>query len=244
MTELLTVTNLKKQYGDKIVFDNVNTQVKQGEVIAILGPSGAGKSTFLRAINLLEAPTSGQVVFEGNELTNLAEKELDILREKIGMVFQSFNLFPNLTVIENIKLAPMKVKHLSDEEATQLAKKLLMQVGLAEKQTVYPASLSGGQQQRVAIARALAMSPDVLLFDEPTSALDPEMVGEVLNVMKQLAENGMTMLVVTHEMGFAREVADTIWFMADGGIQEIAAPEVFFETPKTTRAKEFLQKIL
>ncbi|MGY3742491.1 amino acid ABC transporter ATP-binding protein [Leuconostoc inhae] len=244
MTELLTITNLKKQYGNKIIFDQVNTKVNQGEVIAILGPSGAGKSTFLRAINLLEAPTAGQVIFEGNELTNLAEKELDVLREKIGMVFQSFNLFPNLTVIENIKLAPMKVKHLSDTEATHLAEKLLDQVGLADKQDVYPASLSGGQQQRVAIARALAMSPDVLLFDEPTSALDPEMVGEVLNVMKQLAEDGMTMLVVTHEMGFAREVADTVWFMADGGIQEISEPETFFNAPKTQRAKDFLNKIL
>ncbi|WP_220740079.1 amino acid ABC transporter ATP-binding protein [Leuconostoc miyukkimchii] len=244
MTELLNIIDLKKQYGDKLIFDHINTNVQQGEVIAILGPSGAGKSTFLRAINLLDAPTSGQVIFEGNELTNLGEKELDILREKIGMVFQSFNLFPNLSVIENIKLAPTKVKNLSETEATQLAEKLLSQVGLSDKADVYPASLSGGQQQRVAIARALAMSPDVLLFDEPTSALDPEMVGEVLTVMKQLAEQGMTMLVVTHEMGFAREVADTIWFMADGGIQETTKPETFFDAPKTERAKEFLQKIL
>lgn len=244
MANLLTIKNLKKQYSDKVIFDNVNTTVKQGEVIAILGPSGAGKSTFLRAINLLDAPTSGQVIFEDNELTNLSEKQLDKLREKMGMVFQSFNLFPNLSVIENIKLAPMKVKNISNSSATQLAKDLLKQVGLSDKADVYPASLSGGQQQRVAIARALAMSPDVLLFDEPTSALDPEMVGEVLNTMKDLAESGMTMLVVTHEMGFAREVADTIWFMADGAIQEIAEPEAFFEQPKTARAQDFLKKVL
>lgn len=244
MTELLTVSNLKKQYGSKLIFDHINTQVKQGEVVAILGPSGAGKSTFLRAINLLDAPTSGQVIFEGNELTNLDEKQLDTLREKMGMVFQSFNLFPNLSVIENVKLAPMKVKKVSNNDATELAKKLLTQVGLSDKYDVYPSSLSGGQQQRVAIARALAMSPDVLLFDEPTSALDPEMVDEVLGVMKKLAEDGMTMLVVTHEMGFAREVADTIWFMADGSVQEISKPEDFFTSPKTDRAKDFLNKIL
>lgn len=244
MTELLKIVDLKKQYGDKVIFDHVNAQVKQGEVIAILGPSGAGKSTFLRAINLLDAPTSGQVIFEGNELTNLGEKALDQLREKMGMVFQNFNLFPNLTVLENIKLAPVQVKKLSDQAATQLGQKLLAQVGLADKQDAYPASLSGGQKQRVAIARALAMSPDVMLFDEPTSALDPEMVGEVLQVMNQLAENGMTMLVVTHEMGFAREVADTIWFMADGGLQEVATPEQFFAAPTTARAQDFLQKFL
>ncbi len=195
-------------------------------------------------INLLDAPTSGQVIFEGNELTNLSEKALDQLREKMGMVFQNFNLFPNLTVLENIKLAPVQVKKLSDQAATELGQKLLAQVGLADKQDAYPASLSGGQKQRVAIARALAMSPDVMLFDEPTSALDPEMVGEVLQVMNQLAENGMTMLVVTHEMGFAREVADTIWFMADGGLQEVATPEQFFAVPTTARAQDFLQKVL
>ncbi|MDN6068107.1 amino acid ABC transporter ATP-binding protein, partial [Leuconostoc sp.] len=218
--------------------------VQKGEVISVIGPSGAGKSTFLRAINMLDAPTSGKVNFEDQDLTNLSEKELDQLREKMGMVFQSFNLFPNLSVIENIKLAPVKVKNISDKEATETAEKLLAQVGLADKGTVYPDSLSGGQKQRVAIARALAMSPDVLLFDEPTSALDPEMVGEVLGVMKQLAEDGMTMIVVTHEMGFAREVADTVWFMADGGIQEIATPQSFFDKPKTKRAQEFLEKVL
>ena len=231
MDNLLTIANLKKQYGDKIVFDNVNATVKQGEVIAILGPSGAGKSTFLRAVNLLDSPTSGQITFEGSELTNLGENALNQLREKMGMVFQSFNLFPNLSVLENVKLAPMKVKGLADDAATQLAKQLLTQVGLSDK-------------YYVAIARALAMSPDVMLFDEPTSALDPEMVGEVLNVMKSLAEAGMTMLVVTHEMGFAREVADTIWFMADGGLQEVATPEKFFSQPQTQRAQEFLKKVL
>lgn len=244
MTELLNIKNLKKQFGEKIIFDNVNVAVQKGEVISVIGPSGAGKSTFLRAINMLDAPTSGKVKFEDQDLTNLSEKELDQLREKMGMVFQSFNLFPNLSVIENIKLAPVKVKNISDKEATETAEKLLAQVGLADKGTVYPDSLSGGQKQRVAIARALAMSPDVLLFDEPTSALDPEMVGEVLGVMKQLAEDGMTMIVVTHEMGFAREVADTVWFMADGGIQEIATPQSFFDKPKTKRAQEFLEKVL
>lgn len=244
MTELLNIKNLKKQFGEKTIFDNVNVAVQKGEVISVIGPSGAGKSTFLRAINMLDAPTSGKVNFEDQDLTNLSEKELDQLREKMGMVFQSFNLFPNLSVIENIKLAPVKVKNISDKEATETAEKLLAQVGLADKGTVYPYSLSGGQKQRVAIARALAMSPDVLLFDEPTSALDPEMVGEVLGVMKQLAEDGMTMIVVTHEMGFAREVADTVWFMADGGIQEIATPQSFFDKPKTKRAQEFLEKVL
>ena len=244
MTELLNIKNLKKQFGEKTIFDNVNVAVQKGEVISVIGPSGAGKSTFLRAINMLDAPTSGKVNFEDQDLTNLSEKELDQLREKMGMVFQSFNLFPNLSVIENIKLAPVKVKNISDKEATETAEKLLAQVGLADKGTVYPDSLSGGQKQRVEIARALAMSPDVLLFDEPTSALDPEMVGEVLGVMKQLAEDGMTMIVVTHEMGFAREVADTVWFMADGGIQEIATPQSFFDKPKTKRAQEFLEKVL
>ncbi|MGX7052075.1 amino acid ABC transporter ATP-binding protein [Leuconostoc palmae] len=244
MVELLKINNLKKQYGDKIIFDNVSTEVSSGEVIAILGPSGAGKSIFLRAINLLDAPTDGQVLFESNELTNLHENDLNKLREKMGMVFQNFNLFPNLSVLENVKLAPVKVKGMSDKEASTLSQKLLDQVGLKDKYNVYPSSLSGGQQQRVAIARALAMAPDVMLFDEPTSALDPEMVGEVLSVMKSLADDGMTMLVVTHEMGFAREVADKIWFMADGGIQEIATPDVFFTSPRTQRAKEFLNKVL
>jgi len=244
MADLLVIENLTKKFGDKTVFKDINVTVKKGEVIAVIGPSGAGKSTFLRAINMLDAPTSGDVLFEGNQLTNLKEIQLDQLREKMGMVFQGFNLFPNLTVLENIKLAPLKVKGQDDQIATETAKRLLAQVGLSDKADQYPASLSGGQKQRVAIARALAMSPDMLLFDEPTSALDPEMVGEVLAVMKQLAEDGMTMIVVTHEMGFAREVADQVWFMADGGIQEIAEPKTFFETPKTERARDFLQKVL
>lgn len=244
MADLLVIENLTKKFGDKTVFKDINVTVKKGEVIAVIGPSGAGKSTFLRAINMLDAPTSGDVLFEGNQLTNLKEIQLDQLREKMGMVFQGFNLFPNLTVLENIKLAPLKVKGQDDKIATEKAKRLLAQVGLSDKADQYPASLSGGQKQRVAIARALAMSPDMLLFDEPTSALDPEMVGEVLAVMKQLAEDGMTMIVVTHEMGFAREVADQVWFMADGGIQEIAEPKTFFETPKTERARDFLQKVL
>jgi len=244
MADLLVIENLTKKFGDKTVFKGINVTVKKGEVIAVIGPSGAGKSTFLRAINMLDAPTSGDVLFEGNQLTNLKEIQLDQLREKMGMVFQGFNLFPNLTVLENIKLAPLKVKGQDDKIATETAKRLLAQVGLSDKADQYPASLSGGQKQRVAIARALAMSPDMLLFDEPTSALDPEMVGEVLAVMKQLAEDGMTMIVVTHEMGFAREVADQVWFMADGGIQEIAEPKTFFETPKTERARDFLQKVL
>ncbi|WP_367367562.1 amino acid ABC transporter ATP-binding protein [Leuconostoc pseudomesenteroides] len=244
MADLLVIENLTKKFGDKTVFKGINVTVKKGEVIAVIGPSGAGKSTFLRAINMLDAPTSGEVLFEGNQLTNLKEIQLDQLREKMGMVFQGFNLFPNLTVLENIKLAPLKVKGQDDQIATETAKRLLAQVGLSDKADQYPASLSGGQKQRVAIARALAMSPDMLLFDEPTSALDPEMVGEVLAVMKQLAEDGMTMIVVTHEMGFAREVADQVWFMADGGIQEIAEPKTFFETPKTERTRDFLQKVL
>lgn len=244
MADLLVIENLTKKFGDKIVFKDINVNVKKGEVIAVIGPSGAGKSTFLRAINMLDKPTSGEVLFEENQLTSLNENQLDQLREKMGMVFQGFNLFPNLTVLENIKLAPLKVKGQDDKIATKTAKQLLTQVGLSDKADQYPASLSGGQKQRVAIARALAMSPDMLLFDEPTSALDPEMVGEVLAVMKQLAEDGMTMIVVTHEMGFAREVADKVWFMADGGIQEIAEPKTFFETPKTERAQDFLQKVL
>lgn len=244
MADLLVIENLTKKFGDKIVFKDINVNVKKGEVIAVIGPSGAGKSTFLRAINMLDKPTSGEVLFEENQLTSLNENQLDQLREKMGMVFQGFNLFPNLTVLENIKLAPLKVKGQDDKISTETAKQLLTQVGLSDKADQYPASLSGGQKQRVAIARALAMSPDMLLFDEPTSALDPEMVGEVLAVMKQLAEDGMTMIVVTHEMGFAREVADKVWFMADGGIQEIAEPKTFFETPKTERAQDFLQKVL
>lgn len=244
MTVMLEIKNLQKNFGATAVIKDVTETVKQGEVIAVLGPSGAGKSTFLRALNMLEAPSAGEIIFEGQDLTKLNDKQLDKLRMNMGMVFQSFNLFPNMTVIENIKLAPTKIKKVTDSDATTLAQELLTKVGLADKADVYPSSLSGGQQQRVAIARALAMQPEVMLFDEPTSALDPEMVGEVLKVIQDLADEGMTMVVVTHEMGFAREVATKIWFMADGYIQENTTPKEFFTTPKTDRAKDFLAKVL
>ncbi len=241
---VLKVEHLKKTFGKNEVLKDINAEVKDGQVICLVGPSGAGKSTFLRCLNLLDQPTAGKVLFEDKELTALSEKQLDTLREKMGMVFQQFNLFPHMNIIENIKLAPMKVKNASDEEATAKAVELLKQVGLEEKAMAFPANLSGGQQQRVAIARALAMDPEVMLFDEPTSALDPEMVGEVLKVMQDLAQKGMTMVVVTHEMGFAKNVADEVWFMADGYIQEKAAPQEFFEQPKTERAQDFLAKVL
>lgn len=241
---VLKVEHLKKNFGKNEVLKDINAEVKDGQVICLVGPSGAGKSTFLRCLNLLDQPTAGKVLFEDKELTALSEKQLDTLREKMGMVFQQFNLFPHMNIIENIKLAPMKVKNASDEEATAKAVELLKQVGLEEKAMAFPANLSGGQQQRVAIARALAMDPEVMLFDEPTSALDPEMVGEVLKVMQDLAQKGMTMVVVTHEMGFAKNVADEVWFMADGYIQEKATPQEFFEQPKTERAQDFLAKVL
>lgn len=241
---VLKVEHLKKIFGKNEVLKDINAEVKDGQVICLVGPSGAGKSTFLRCLNLLDQPTAGKVLFEDKELTALSEKQLDTLREKMGMVFQQFNLFPHMNIIENIKLAPMKVKNAGEEEATAKAVELLKQVGLEEKAEAFPANLSGGQQQRVAIARALAMDPEVMLFDEPTSALDPEMVGEVLKVMQDLAQKGMTMVVVTHEMGFAKNVADEVWFMADGYIQEKAAPQEFFEQPKTERAQDFLAKVL
>ena len=224
--------------------NDISETIDQGDVIVVIGASGGGKSTFLRSLNLLNRPTAGEILFEGTNLVDLSEKQLDNVREKMGMVFQSFNLFPNMTVLENIKLAPLKVKTVTDEEATKTAKELLEQVGLAEKADAYPASLSGGQQQRVAIARALAMHPDVMLFDEPTSALDPEMVGEVLKVMQDLAKTGMTMVVVTHEMGFARSVADQVWFMDGGKILEKGTPEQLFEHPQEERTQDFLSKIL
>lgn len=241
---VIEVEHLKKTFGHNEVLKDINAEVDDGQVICLVGPSGAGKSTFLRCLNLLDEPTSGKVLFNGQELTALSEDQLDTLREKMGMVFQQFNLFPHMNIIENIKLAPMKVKKLSDEEATAKGIELLKQVGLEDKAEAFPASLSGGQQQRVAIARALAMDPEVILFDEPTSALDPEMVGEVLKVMQDLAQKGMTMVVVTHEMGFAKNVADEVWFMADGYVQEKAAPQEFFAQPKTKRAQEFLAKVL
>ncbi|GKT02849.1 amino acid ABC transporter ATP-binding protein [Furfurilactobacillus entadae] len=243
-TPVLAVNHLKKVFAKNEVLKDITEQVHNGQVICLIGPSGAGKSTFLRCLNLLDQPTSGEVLFEGNDLTKMDDKHLDKLREDMGMVFQSFNLFPHKTVIENIKLAPMKVKNVDEATATATAQQLLDQVGLADKADAYPTSLSGGQQQRVAIARALAMNPKVMLFDEPTSALDPEMVGEVLKVMQDLAHDGMTMVVVTHEMGFARNVADKVWFMADGYIQESATPSDFFDHPKTDRAKDFLAKVL
>lgn len=208
--ELLKIEHLTKKFGDNLVLDDISETINQGDVIVVIGASGGGKSTFLRSLNLLNEPTDGKIIFEGTDLTALKDKELDQIREKMGMVFQSYNVFPHLTVKENLKLAPLKVKQMSENEAEQIAVKLLSQVGLSEKADVYPASLSGGQQQRVAIARALAMQPDVMLFDEPTSALDPEMVGEVLKVMQDLAQSGMTMVVVTHEMSFAKEVADQV----------------------------------
>ncbi|MCZ2492454.1 amino acid ABC transporter ATP-binding protein [Dellaglioa carnosa] len=244
MSKIIEVNKLMKVFGKNEVLKDISESVDKGQVICVIGPSGSGKSTFLRCLNLLEVPTSGKVLFEGKDLTSLNEKDLNQLREKMGMVFQGFNLFPNMNVIENIKLAPIKVKNMSDAEADKIASNLLEKVGLADKAFQYPESLSGGQKQRVAIARALAMDPEVLLFDEPTSALDPEMVGEVLKVMKTLASDGMTMVVVTHEMGFAREVADQIWFMDQGYIQEKGRPEDVFDHPTSERAQDFLSKIL
>ena len=241
---LIQINHLTKKFGDNVVLNDISETIDQGDVIVVIGASGGGKSTFLRSLNLLNRPTAGEILFEGTNLVDLSEKQLDNVREKMGMVFQSFNLFPNMTVLENIKLAPLRVKTVTDEEATKTAKELLEQVGLAEKADAYPASLSGGQQQRVAIARALAMHPDVMLFDEPTSALDPEMVGEVLKVMQDLAKTGMTMVVVTHEMGFARSVADQVWFMDGGKILEKGTPEQLFEHPQEERTQDFLSKIL
>lgn len=244
MTAMIKVEHLKKSFGKKEVLKDISANVDKGKVISIIGPSGSGKSTFLRCLNVLETPTSGKIVFDGQDLTHINEKELDILREKMGMVFQSFNLFPNMNVIENIKLAPMKVKGVSEQDAEKQALELLDKVGLKDRAEQYPSSLSGGQQQRVAIARALAMDPEVMLFDEPTSALDPEMVGEVLKTMQDLADSGMTMVIVTHEMGFAREVSDEVWFMADGYLQEKGSPEQIFENPQSPRAQDFLSKVL
>lgn len=241
---VIEVKDLAKKYGKNDVLKNISEEVHDGQVICVIGPSGAGKSTFLRCLNKLESPTKGQIKFNGTEITTLSEKELSTVREKMGMVFQNFNLFPNMTVIQNLVLAPIKAKKMSSQDAEKEARSLLKRVGLEEKANAYPDSLSGGQQQRVAIARALAMNPQVMLFDEPTSALDPEMVGEVLAVMKELAEEGMTMVVVTHEMGFAKQVADEIWFMADGYIQEQGTPTEVFDHPKTDRAKDFISKII
>ena len=240
---LIEVSNLRKTYGDHEVLKGITTTISQGEVIAIIGPSGCGKSTFLRTLNRLEEPTNGTILFEGTDIT---DKKTDInkVREKIGMVFQQFNLFPNMTVKQNIMLAPLKLGKMTKEEASKKADSLLQRIGLADKADAYPAMLSGGQKQRIAIVRALAMNPDVLLFDAPTSALAPEMVGEVLSVMKELAKEGMTMIVVTHEMAFAREVANRVLFFNEGIIQEENTPEELFTNPKNQRLKEFLSKVL
>ena len=241
--EMIRIKNLKKSYGKLEVLKGINTEIREGEVISIIGPSGSGKSTFLRCINRLEEPTSGEIFIHG---TNILQKNVNInkIRENVGMVFQHFNLYPHKTVLENIILGPVKLKKISKVEAEEKAIELLKKVGLEDKKDVYPNKLSGGQKQRVAIARALAMDPQIMLFDEPTSALDPEMIGEVLIVMKELAQAGMTMIVVTHEMGFARNVANRVFFMDGGYILEDAAPSEVFENPKNDRTKEFLRKVL
>ncbi|WP_455557728.1 amino acid ABC transporter ATP-binding protein [Agathobaculum hominis] len=240
---MIDVKNLHKAYGDHEVLKGVNEHIEKGEKVVVIGPSGSGKSTFLRCLNLLEEPTSGEIIFEGQNIIS-KQTDINLVRRRMGMVFQQFNLFPHLTVKENIKLAPVKLKIMSDEEADKRALELLARVGLPDKADSYPAQLSGGQQQRIAIARALAMNPDVMLFDEPTSALDPEMVGEVLEIMKELADDGMTMVVVTHEMGFAREVATRVLFMDGGNIVEQNEPHQFFANPQNARLKDFLSKVL
>ncbi|RYL94353.1 amino acid ABC transporter ATP-binding protein [Sporolactobacillus sp. THM7-4] len=241
---MIKAEHIIKNFGDTRVLKDVSLEVNNGEVVVIIGPSGSGKSTFLRCINLLEQPTEGSVRIDDEEVTAMRSKQVVRVREKVGMVFQHFYLFPHKTVLENLTYAPVKVKGLSKEQAEERARKLLDQVGLTDKADQYPSRLSGGQKQRVAIARALAMEPEYMLFDEPTSALDPEMVKEVLDVIQSLAETGMTMIIVTHEMGFARMVADKVVFMDDGQILESTSPEKFFSAPKTDRAKEFLEKIL
>ena len=240
---MIDVRNLCKSFGKHAVLKGVNEHIERGEKVVIIGPSGSGKSTFLRCLNLLEEPTSGDIVFEGQNITS-KQTDINLVRRKMGMVFQQFNLFPHLTVKENIKLAPVKLKIMTDAEADKRALELLERVGLPDKANSYPIQLSGGQQQRIAIARALAMNPDVMLFDEPTSALDPEMVGEVLEIMKELADDGMTMVVVTHEMGFAREVGTRVLFMDGGNIVEQNEPKAFFENPQNPRLKDFLSKVL
>ncbi|MBS5814956.1 MAG: amino acid ABC transporter ATP-binding protein [Enterococcus casseliflavus] len=240
---MLDIQDLHKTFGSNQVLKGITTTIDQGEVVVVIGPSGSGKSTFLRCLNLLEVPTSGKIFFEGTDITD-PKNDLYKMREKMGMVFQNFNLFPNMTVLENITLSPTKVKKVAKSAADQLAKQLLKDVGLPDKAKAYPQSLSGGQMQRIAIARALAMEPDVMLFDEPTSALDPEMVGEVLSVMQRLAQQGMTMVIVTHEMGFAKEVADRILFMDQGIIMEEGTPEQIFDHPKNPRTIDFLSKVL
>lgn len=240
---ILEIKNLHKSFGNLDVIKGIDLEISKGEIIVIVGPSGSGKSTVLRCMNLLEEPTSGNIIFEGNSIMK-NKKDIDKTREKIGMVFQNFNLFPNKTVIQNITLAPMKVRGISKKEAEYKAEILLKRVGLYDKKDAYPSQLSGGQQQRIAIARSLAMEPDMMLFDEPTSALDPEMVKEVLDVIKELANDGMTMAIVTHEMGFAKEVADRVIFVDQGKIVEDGSPASVFENPSNPRAKDFFDKIL
>ena len=240
---MIKVENLHKSFGDLEVLKGVSEHIKKGEVISIIGPSGGGQSTFLRCLNMLEKPDSGKIIFEGVDITN-EKTDINIHRQKMGMVFQHFNVFPHLTVKENITLAPVMLKKKTKEEASEMADKLLERVGLLDKANEYPRRLSGGQKQRLAIVRALAMEPDVMLFDEPTSALDPEMVGEVLEVIKQLAEEGMTIVTVTHEMGFAREVSDRVLFFDGGVIAEEGTPEQVFDNPQNPRTKEFLSKVL
>ena len=240
---MIDVRNLEKSFGDHKVLDGINEHIYPGEKVVVIGPSGSGKSTFLRCLNLLEEPTAGTITVDGVDITD-PKTDIDKIRQRMGMVFQQFNLFPHLTIKENIKLAPVSLKLMSDSEADQKAMELLERVGLPDKADAYPKQLSGGQQQRIAIARALAMNPEVMLFDEPTSALDPEMVGEVLQLMKELADDGMTMVVVTHEMGFAREVGTRVLFMDGGNIAEQNNPKDFFENPQNPRLQEFLSKVL
>ena len=240
---IIEIKDLHKNYEKQEVLKGISTNVNRGDVIAVIGPSGCGKSTFLRSLNLLEVPTKGQILFEGTDLTD-KKTNINVVRQKIGMVFQQFNLFPNMTIKDNIMLAPVKLGILSKEEASQKADELLERIGLGDKAQAYPMQLSGGQKQRIAIVRSLAMNPDVILFDEPTSALDPEMVGEVLSVMKELARSGMTMVVVTHEMGFAREVANRVMFINEGVIAEEGTPDEIFSNPKSERLKEFLSRVL
>ena len=240
---MIDVKHLSKSFGDHLVLDNISEHVSPGENVVIIGPSGSGKSTFLRCLNLLEQPTAGTITFAGTEITD-PKVNIDAMRRQMGMVFQHFNLFPNMTVRKNITLAPVQTKLMSQAEADAEADKLLARVGLADRGDSYPSALSGGQKQRIAIVRSLAMHPKVMLFDEPTSALDPEMVGEVLDVMKELAHEGMTMVVVTHEMGFAREVGDRVLFMADGKIAESGTPKDIFEHPQCARLQDFLAKVL
>ena len=240
---LIKVENLVKHFGEVRVLEGISTEIKKGEVICIIGPSGSGKSTFLRTLNLLEEPTDGHIYFEGTDITQ-KNTDINVHRQKMGMVFQQFNLFPHMTVLKNMTLAPVKLLKMSKADAEKRAMELLNRVGLSEKANTYPSQLSGGQKQRVAIVRALCMQPDVMLFDEPTSALDPEMVGEVLDVMKKLAEDGMTMVVVTHEMGFAKEVADRVLFIDEGIIMEEGSPDELFSNPKSPRLKDFLSKVI